>query len=165
MHLHMSAPKGVDAVKAFEKLCKFFDGIATFITTVLMIFLTVLITVSVISRWIFNSPITWQYEATLVCLSWVVFIGMSITFRQDEHMRLTFVSNAIKNIKIRNIWLALHRCSRPDFPGLGRYPEHSGGGECDGHSLSDDPRQSRYFLSAVPHWLCILCVSYYQHQL
>lgn len=107
MHLHMSAPKGVDAVKAFEKLCKFFDGIATFITTVLMIFLTVLITVSVISRWIFNSPITWQYEATLVCLSWVVFIGMSITFRQDEHMRLTFVSNAIKNIKIRNIWLAL----------------------------------------------------------
>lgn len=71
-----------------------------------MAFLTVLITAAVISRWIFNSPIAWQYEATLVCLSWVVFIGMSITFQMDEHMRLTFVSNALPP-KARNIWLAV----------------------------------------------------------
>ena len=93
-------------MRAFDKVCKFFDLIATCVCTVLMVFLTVLITVAVISRWIFNAPIAWQYEATLVCLSWVVFIGMSITFRLDEHMRLTFVSNAMSP-KIRNIWLAI----------------------------------------------------------
>jgi TRAP-type C4-dicarboxylate transport system permease small subunit len=96
----------VDALKAFDKFCGVLDAIATVITVALMVFLTVLITAAVISRWIFNSPIAWQYEATLVCLSWVVFIGMSITFKLDEHMRLTFVSNAMSP-KVRNIWLAI----------------------------------------------------------
>ena len=85
----------VDALKALDKLCGILDMIATFVTSVLMVFLTILIGVNVISRFILNSPIAWQYEVTLVCLSWVVFIGMSITFRNDEHMRLTFVSNAM----------------------------------------------------------------------
>ncbi|MGI5962652.1 MAG: TRAP transporter small permease [Lawsonibacter sp.] len=93
-------------MKAFDKFCGVLDAIATVITVALMVFLTVLITAAVISRWIFNSPIAWQYEATLVCLSWVVFIGMSITFKLDEHMRLTFVSNAMSP-KVRNIWLAI----------------------------------------------------------
>lgn len=93
-------------MKYFEKLCALLDKIASIITVAMMVFLTVLITAAVISRWIFNTPIAWQYEATLVCLSWVVFIGMSITFRIDEHMRLTFVPNAMPP-KMRNIWLAI----------------------------------------------------------
>ncbi|MEA4932307.1 MAG: TRAP transporter small permease subunit, partial [Lawsonibacter sp.] len=54
----------------------------------------------------FDAPIAWQYEATLVCMSWVVFLGMSVTFRLDEHMRLTFLSNAMKP-KMSHIWIAL----------------------------------------------------------
>lgn len=71
-----------------------------------MIFLTILIGLNIIMRYIFNSPITWQYEATVFCLSWVVFIGMSITFRNDEHMRLTFVSNALPENK-QNLWIVI----------------------------------------------------------
>lgn len=82
------------------------DKIASAVTVALLVFLTILITYSVISRFIFNTPVAWQYEATLVCLSWVVFIGMSVTFRNDEHMRLTFVSNAMPE-KFRNIWLCI----------------------------------------------------------
>ncbi len=93
-------------MKAFEKFCAFLDKIASIITVILMVFLTILIAWSVFSRFVFNSPVAWQYEATLVCLSWVVFIGMSVTFRMDEHMRLTFVSNAMPP-KMQNIWLAV----------------------------------------------------------
>ena len=82
-------------LKALDKLCKALDMIASIVTVAIMIFLTVLITVNVISRYVFNNPIAWQYEATLVTMSWVVFIGMSITFAQDEHMRLTFVRDAL----------------------------------------------------------------------
>ncbi len=93
-------------IKGFDKLCRLFEYIATLLCTLLMIFLIILITAAVISRWIFNAPITWQYEATLVCLSWVVFIGMSITFCLDEHMRLTFILNMMPR-RMRNIWMAL----------------------------------------------------------
>ena len=93
-------------MKTLEKICKVLDTIASAVTVALLVFLTILITYSVISRFIFNTPVAWQYEATLVCLSWVVVIGMSVTFRNDEHMRLTFVSNAMPE-KVRNIWLCI----------------------------------------------------------
>ena len=93
-------------MKTLEKICAIIDKVASAVTVALMVFLTILIAYSVISRFVFNSPVEWQYEATLVCLSWVVFIGMSITFRNDEHMRLTFVSNALPE-KVQPIWLCI----------------------------------------------------------
>ena len=98
--------RGDKTLKTLEKICAVLDKIASAITIALLVFLTILIAYSVISRFIFNTPVAWQYEATLVCLSWVVFIGMSITFRNDEHMRLTFVSNALPK-KMQNIWLCI----------------------------------------------------------
>ena len=93
-------------MKALDMICNIFDKIASVLTSAIMIFLTVLITVNVISRYVFNSPIAWQYEATLVTMSWVVFIGMAITFGQDEHMRLTFVRDALPE-NIRNAYTAV----------------------------------------------------------
>lgn len=93
-------------MKAFDKLCAVLDKIASVVTVALMIFQTFLITYSVIMRFVFNSPVAWQYETTLVCFAWIIFIGMSITFRQDEHMRLTFVTNALP-VNARKYWLAL----------------------------------------------------------
>ena len=91
-------------MKKFDKICEVINNIASAITVAMMIFLILLITWSVISRFAFNSPVAWQYEITLVCLSWIVFIGMSMTFHNDEHMRLTFVSNRFQP-KMRAFWL------------------------------------------------------------
>ena len=91
-------------MKKYDKFCEVLNNIASVITVAMMIFLILLITWSVISRYCFNNPVAWQYEITLVCLSWIVFIGMSMTFHNDEHMRLTFVPNAMSPKK-RAIWL------------------------------------------------------------
>ncbi len=93
-------------MKKFDKFCEVINNIASAITVILMVFLILLITWSVISRYCFNNPVAWQYEVTLVCLSWIVFIGMSMTFHNDEHMRLTFVPNAMSPKK-RAIWLTV----------------------------------------------------------
>lgn len=63
-----------------------------------------LIFLSVFWRFVLGKPIVWQYEVTLVCLSWTVFIGMSMTFKFQEHMALTFVTNAL-NLRVRKMWL------------------------------------------------------------
>lgn len=82
-------------LKALDKICKVLDLIVSVITVGIIIFLTLLVTFNVFMRFVFNSPIPWQYEATLVTMSWVVFLGMSITFANDEQMRLTFVRDAL----------------------------------------------------------------------
>lgn len=94
----------ITIIKFVGKMSKLLERIASAITITFMIFLTFLIFFSVLLRYAFNSPVEIQYETTLVCLSWVVFIGMSLTFKAKEQMSLTFVVNALKP-KLRVVWL------------------------------------------------------------
>ncbi len=95
-------------MKALDKLCNILDTICTVITVTLMIFITVMIVASVVTRFI-GHPLSWSYEATLLCMSWTTFLGMAITFARDESLRLTFVSNKLadKNPQTGNIFIAV----------------------------------------------------------
>ena len=86
-----------------ERLSAAVDKVAAAIACVVIAALCVLIVVSVVSRWAFDSPLAWQYETTLVGFSWLIFIGMSMTFRHQEHMALTFITNALKR-PLRVVW-------------------------------------------------------------
>jgi len=86
------------------KVSDILNKIATVLTVLIVGFLSILIFLSVFWRFVLDKPIVWQYETTLVFLSWVVFIGMSMTFKFQEHMTLTFVTNAQKP-RVRKIWL------------------------------------------------------------
>lgn len=79
-----------------HKLSKILELIAAVLCATILAALCLIIVYSVIMRSIFNSPVTWQYELTLVGLCWVTFIGMSMTFSREEHLRLTFVSNKLQ---------------------------------------------------------------------
>ncbi len=73
------------------------DKISAAITGFLLVALCLIIDYSVIMRFIFNSPVQWQYELTLVGLCWATFIGMPMTFHKQEHLRLTFVTDKLKS--------------------------------------------------------------------
>ena len=79
-----------------NKLSKFLDKISSVLSSAALVFLCLIIVYSVIMRFIFNKPVSWQYELTLVGMSWAIFIGMPMTFHKEEHMRLTFVTNSLK---------------------------------------------------------------------
>lgn len=81
---------------AIHKCSLILDKVCAAITGFLLVALCLIIDYSVIMRKIFNSPVTWQYELTLVGLCWVTFIGMPMTFHKLEHMRLTFVTDRLK---------------------------------------------------------------------
>lgn len=104
----MSSPLSLEGVvhivKLLGKISDFLDAIASIVTVILVAFLSVLIFAAVLWRYVLNNPITWQYEVTLVCLSWVIFIGMSMTFKHKEHMSLTFITNRLKS-KVKVVWL------------------------------------------------------------
>ena len=71
------------------------DKFCAAVTGFLLVALCLIIDYSVVMRKIFNSPVTWQYELTLVGLCWVTFIGMPMTFHKIEHMRLTLVTDKL----------------------------------------------------------------------
>jgi len=81
---------------AIRKCSLFLDKICAAVTGFLLVALCVIIVYSVFMRYVFNSPVQWQYEITLVGLCWATFIGMPMTFHKIEHMRLTFVTDKLK---------------------------------------------------------------------
>ena len=84
-------------MKAFiHTLSEVLYKISSVVTSFILVALCLIIDYSVIMRFIFNSPVQWQYELTLVGLCWAIFIGMPMTFHMQEHMRLTFVTDRLK---------------------------------------------------------------------
>ena len=83
-------------MKAFiHKLSTILDKISSVVCATILAGLCLIIVYSVIMRFVFNNPVTWQYELTLVGLCWAIFIGMPMTFHKQEHLRLTFVSDKL----------------------------------------------------------------------
>lgn len=89
---------------AIHSLSKFLDKVTSVVTGIFMTALCTLIFAAIVARFVFNKPIAWQYEATLVALCWIVFLGMSMTFRAEEHLHLTFLTNGLKP-KAYVIWM------------------------------------------------------------
>ena len=81
---------------AIHQVSLILDKICAGVTGFLLVALCLIIDYSVVMRFIFNSPVTWQYELTLVGLCWTTIIGMPMTFHKQEHMNLTFVTNSLK---------------------------------------------------------------------
>ena len=81
---------------AIHQVSLILDKVCAAVTGFLLVALCLIIDYSVIMRFIFNSPVQWQYELTLVGLCWATFIGMPMTFHKQEHLRLTFITNSLK---------------------------------------------------------------------
>lgn len=81
--------------KAIHALNKILYKIAGYFVSADLVGLCLLIDYSVIMRFVFNKPVSWQYELTLVGLCYAIFIGMPMAFHKEEHMRLTFVTNRL----------------------------------------------------------------------
>ena len=81
--------------KAIHTLNNILYKAAGYFVSADLVGLCLLIDYSVIMRFIFNKPVSWQYELTLVGLCYAIFIGMPMAFHKEEHMRLTFVTNKL----------------------------------------------------------------------
>lgn len=80
---------------ALTKVSGVLDKICGVVTATILAAISLIIVYSVVMRFIFNDPVQWQYELTLVSMSWMIFIGMPMAFHKEEHMNLTFVAERL----------------------------------------------------------------------
>ena len=55
----------------------------------------VILFAGVVSRYVFNKPLTWSDELASVLFLWLAMLGAVIALRRGEHMRLTTFVNAL----------------------------------------------------------------------
>src|SRR6056297_709599 len=66
----------------------------------LLLILAILTFSGVISRYLFNNPLVWLYELTLVLFSWIVFGGISMAFKIGENIRVDLFGDHRKKLKL-----------------------------------------------------------------
>jgi TRAP-type C4-dicarboxylate transport system permease small subunit len=70
------------------------DGVNALAKTVALVLTAVLISVisiGIIFRYLFNSPLSWEQEASTLLFIWVAFLGASIAFHMKAHVSITFL--------------------------------------------------------------------------
>lgn len=75
-----------------NKLDSFIEKIITTVESICSVLLVVMLTIvfaSVITRYLFNSPIIWSEEITLMLLIWFGFFSISNELYFEKHMSLT----------------------------------------------------------------------------
>jgi TRAP-type transport system small permease protein len=79
------------AIKSDDILSKTVEIIVIFLTAVLCI----LTTTGVVTRYIFNFPLVWLYEVTVLTFVWTMFLAVSIAFKRGDHIFLEFLVHGV----------------------------------------------------------------------
>ena len=88
---------------AIQKISDFLEVLYSFVCAFLMSLLTIVLFVGVIFRFVLNHPLQWTFEFSILCFSWVIFLGMSLAFKKGEHMSLMFLVTKLTG-KAEVVW-------------------------------------------------------------
>ncbi len=92
-----------------KKISDALDAVSKVIASAMAISLVVITTYGVIARYVFQNPLAWQNEVSVLLFGWMIFIGVSIGFKSKEHIMLEFLLHSlpVKAAKFLNILIYL----------------------------------------------------------
>jgi len=71
-----------------------------------MIFMILLLSVNVALRYLFSYPLSWAEEISVILLIWVTFFASGILQKRDEHVKVTYIYDALPT-KIKRVFLVV----------------------------------------------------------
>ena len=78
-----------------KKISDALDAVSKVVATAMAIALIVITTFGVIARYVFQSPLEWQNEVSVLLFAWMIFIGVSMGFKSREHIMLEFLIHSL----------------------------------------------------------------------
>lgn len=85
------------------KVIKWFDeNFESMILLVMLLLLTVIMSVQIIARYAFGSPMTWPEEFCRYCYVWTVFLSLGYTLRKGNMLRVSVVVDLFPSL-VRNL--------------------------------------------------------------
>jgi tripartite ATP-independent transporter DctM subunit len=100
------ADAGMAARRPFFRMADHVIAWVTEFPAAVLVGLEILILLAgVISRYVFNSPLTWSDELASILFLWLAMLGAVVALRRGEHMRLTTLVQRLTPAK--RVWVSL----------------------------------------------------------
>ncbi|WP_434310070.1 TRAP transporter small permease [Hominifimenecus sp. rT4P-3] len=138
---------------------KFLNEFEIYLGTVVFLVLTVLLTIQVISRYVFNSAITWAEELAVIMFVWLIYLGVAGAVTNRKHLKIDALINAVP-FRVKRVLLILDNvitfgfCAFVIFPFSQLIVNLAGSGTKT--SLLRLPKAVIY--SIVPFCLALTCI-------
>ena len=94
------------AIKRLEGWLDAISDNVAILSVIALVILTVLVTFSVVMRYVFNSALTWSDEIAAYCLVAIVFFGLSHTLIKGGHICIDVLTNLMSE-NVRNWFMVL----------------------------------------------------------
>ena len=95
-------------METLKKIDDVFEKIVTYVCAALLLIIVVVTVLSVFFRYVVNSPLMWTEEACRFSAIYMVFLGSSLTIREDGHTSIDFIQTALcKTPNMKAIWFCI----------------------------------------------------------
>lgn len=85
---------------------KFLNEFEIYLGTIVFLVLTALLTIQVISRYVFNSAITWAEELAVIMFVWLIYLGVAGAVTNRKHLKIDALINAVP-FRVKRVLLIL----------------------------------------------------------
>jgi len=75
-------------MKILNLVSKIIEKASEISLIIFMFSIVIVITLQVISRYVFNAPISWTMELNIFLFAWLIFIGASVDLKEDRHVKM-----------------------------------------------------------------------------
>ncbi len=83
-------------MKKYFQFLDYVSSLMTKICSVILLLMLVITFAQVVLRYVFNSPLIWASEVTILMLIWFGFIVMSLAVYANEHISLEFLYDKLQ---------------------------------------------------------------------
>lgn len=94
------------AIKRLERWLDAISDNVAILSVIALVILTVLVTFSVVMRYVFNNALTWSDEIASYCLVAIVFFGLSHTLIKGGHICIDVLTNLMTQ-RVKNWFMLL----------------------------------------------------------
>ncbi|MEN2467356.1 TRAP transporter small permease [Ornithinibacillus sp. FSL M8-0202] len=86
-----------------QKLDKILVKTLYYVCGFLMFLMVSVVTAQVISRYLFNSPLTWTEELARYTFVWVSFLGMAVAIKYGSHIALDMLARKLTGVSRKTL--------------------------------------------------------------
>jgi len=83
-------------MKTFDKIDRIFYKTNVYVTAAAFVAIVALISVNVVSRYLFMKSFNWAEEVAYLCFNWVVFLGVALVYRYQGLTAIDLVVNRLR---------------------------------------------------------------------
>lgn len=86
-----------------KKILRYYDSFEEKLLIFSLVFNVILVFTQIVMRSIFNTSLSWSEELSRYIFIWQTWMGVSIAFREGEHIRVNMIYEIIKSEKIKGV--------------------------------------------------------------